>query len=288
VSGVKALVTARPEPHRVVDDDGTAEPYRHHLSIDDRVALEAALEAASEVVAVGIGGDIAEKCVRSALERGADRGIRVAFDPIEGIAGERYATVLARVAAREAPDAVFVGETSSFAGPEIAGLAAAGLDWPSATRVTALGAESLDVAVDVEEGELAVQRKLAVGRQEAIVAAPPVVLGIDSGFTDPDRAPLDTVVAGRRAEIETVALDDVAPGESRFSMSVGTAHVEHVTPNERWGRGRPPREGSVEERIYRMLGRGSGGGGAGGERVDAPPEEAAARVVEYLDERELL
>ncbi len=285
---MRALVTTRPEPHRVVDNDGNAEPYRPQLSIDDRVALSAARDVAEEVTAVGIGGDPAKRCVRAALERGADEGLHVAYDPIEEAAGDKYATVLARVVARESPDAVVVGQSSSFAGSEIATLAGERLDWPTATRVTRLGASNLDAEVAVDRKEIAVQRKLAIGRQEAIVVESPTVLGIDAGYTDPGRAPLTTVVAGQQAEIETVSLEDVAPGESRFSMSVGAATVEDVTPNERWGRGRPPRTGTVEQRIYRMLGRGTDEGTSAGERIDAPPEEAAEQVVDYLRRNGLL
>ena len=285
---MRALVTARPEAHRIVDNDGNAEPHRWHLSVDDRVALEAALDTADGVTAVGIGGETARSCVRSALERGADRGIHVSFDPVEAIAGEKYATVLARTVARESPDAVFVGERSALAGPEIAGLTASKLEWPSVTRVTELGAENLDVSVNVGADELPVQRKLAIGRQEAVVVSPPAVVGVDAGYANPERASLDTAIAGRRADIETVDLTDVAPGESRFSMSVGAATVERVTPNERWGRGRPPRGGTVEERIRRMLGRDDDETTSAGERVDAPPDEAAARVVAFLEDHDLL
>ncbi|NHX37488.1 MULTISPECIES: electron transfer flavoprotein alpha/beta- subunit [Halolamina] len=285
---MKAIVATRPEPHRVVDDDGNAEPYRPQLSIDDRVALAAAHDVAEEVTAVGIGGDPAKRCVRAALERGADEGLHVAYDPIEEAAGDKYATVLARVAARESPDVVVVGQSSSFAGSEIATFVGEQLDWPAATRVTRLGTPNIDTEVTVDQGELAVQRKLAIGRQEAVVVESPTVLGIDAGYTDPDRAPLSTIVAGQQAEIETVPLEDVAPGESRFSMSVGAATMEDVTPNERWGRGRPPRTGTVEQRIYRMLGRGTDEGTSAGERIDAPPEEAAEQVVDYLRRNELL
>jgi electron transfer flavoprotein beta subunit len=285
---MKAIVATRPEPHRVVDDDGNAEPYRPQLSIDDRVALAAARDVAEEVTAVGIGGDPAKRCVRAALERGADEGLHVAYDPIEEAAGDKYATVLARVAARESPDAVIVGQSSSFAGSEIATFVGDQLDWPAATRVTRLGTPNIDAEVTVDQGELAVQRKLAIGRQEAVAVESPTVLGIDAGYTDPDRAPLSTIVAGQQAEIETVPLEDVAPGESRFSMSVGAATMEDVTPNERWGRGRPPRTGTVEQRIYRMLGRGTDEGTSAGERIDAPPEEAAEQVVNYLRRNELL
>lgn len=285
---MKALVATRSEPHRVVDEDGNAEPYRPQLSIDDRVALAAARDVAEEVTAVGIGGETAQRCVRAALERSADEGLHVAYDPIEEAAGDKYATVLARVAARESPDVVVVGQSSSFAGSEIATLVGERLDWPVATRVTRLGTPNIDADVTVDQGELAVQRKLAIGRQEAVVVQSPTVLGIDAGYTDPGRAPLSTIVAGQQAEIETVPLEDVAPRESRFSMSVGPVTLEDVTPNERWGRGRPPRTGTVEERIYRMLGRGSDGGSSVGEQIDTSPEDAAARVVTYLEEHQLL
>lgn len=282
----RALVTARPRPHRVVDHDGGS-PYRWGLSVDDRVALEAALDVADEVVAVGIGGETARDCVRTALERGADRGVHVSFDPIDEVLGQQYATVLARVADREAPDFVVIGERTPFAGAEIAGLAAARLDWPSASRVTEFGGTAVDGPLDLAPDELAVQRKLAIGRQEVVAVTPPAVLGIDAGYATPQRASLETLIDGRRADIETVALADVAPGESRFSMSAGPTTVERVTPNERWGRGRPPRTGTVEARIYRLLGRGATEE-APGERIDAPPEAAADEVVSFLQGRGLL
>jgi electron transfer flavoprotein beta subunit len=291
---MRVVVGVRPAPHRVVDDDGRARPYRFHLGLEDRVAVEAALratDAADEVVAVGVGGDAARSSVRSALEAGVDEGVLVAFDPVDEVLGEKYATVLARAAAREDAELLVVGESSSFMGSEVVGLAAETLGWPAASRVTAVGVGSLDVDLDpdaVADDELALQRKLATGRQEALAVEPPAVLGVDSGFANPRRAPLDVVVAGRRAGIDAIPLEDVAPGESRFSMSVGRATMEDVVPNERWGRGRPPREGTVEERIYRMLGRGSGETGGGGDLVDAPPEEAAERVVAFLRERGLV
>ncbi|ADB62721.1 Electron transfer flavoprotein alpha/beta- subunit (plasmid) [Haloterrigena turkmenica DSM 5511] len=285
---MKAVVGVRPSPHRLIDEGGTARPYRWHASIVDRVALEAALRTAETVVAVGIGGKPAKECVRTALTTGADRGIHVSFDPIEETVAEKYAAVLARVAAREDPDVLYVGEFSPLMDVEVAGLAAETLDWPSTTRITAIGAD--EVLADDEFGanEVAVQRKLDVGRQEVLGVELPAVLGIDSGFANPRRASLETAVSGRRAEIETIPLEDVVPGESRFSMSVGAATIERVVPNERWGRGEPPRGGTVEERIYRMLGRGTAEGQTTGEVVDAPPEEAAERVVEYLRENNLL
>ena len=283
---MKAIIGVRPAPHRVVDDDGVAAPYRWHLGLEDRVALEAALKRAETTVAVGIGGDAARACVRSALEAGVDEGLLVSFEPIEELAAEKYATVLARVTARESADALFVGESAPLMGPEVAGLAGDTLGWPTANHVTAFDADEVAES-DLEAGELAVRRKLATGRQELLAVSPPAVFGIDSGFANPSRSPLQTAMAGRRATIRTIALEDVVPDETRFSMSVGNATVEHVRANERWGRGQPPREGGVEERIYRMLGRDSEERG-GGEVIDDPPEKAAERAVEALREGDLL
>lgn len=285
---MKAVVTTRPAPHRVDATEDGIDPYRWNLGLLDRVALEAALQTAEEVVAVGIGSDRARDAVRSALRRGADDAVLVEYDPIDEAVGEKYAKVLARAAGRERPDALFLGESSPIAGVEIGGMAADHLGWPSVSRSTAIGADEVETDVDVGADELAIQRKLATGRQELVAVEPPVVVGIDGGFANPSRAPLDVVISGGQTEIRTVDLETIAPSESRFSMSVGNAQIESITANERWGRGRPPRSGGVEERIRRMLGRDAGGDEGGTVLEDLPPEEAADRVVAYLRANELL
>jgi electron transfer flavoprotein alpha/beta subunit len=285
---MKAVVTARPAPHRVDAAEDGIDPYRWNLGLLDRVALEAAFQTAEEVVAVGIGSDRARDALRSALRRGADDAVLVEYDPIDEAIGEKYAKVLARAAGRERPDALFLGESSPVAGVEIGGMAADHLGWPAVSRSTAIGADEVEAAVDVGADELAIQRKLATGRQEVVAVEPPTVVGVDGGFANPRRAPLDIVISGGQSEIRTVDLGTIAPSESRFSMSVGNAQIESITANEQWGRGRPPRSGGVEERIRRMLGRDAGGDEAGTVLEDLPPEEAADRVVAYLRANELL
>jgi electron transfer flavoprotein beta subunit len=284
-----AVVGVRSSPHRVDSRDAGIDPYRWRINLLDQVAVEAALRSADEVTVVGLGGDRARDAIRATLRMGADAGVWVAYDPVEEAAGEKYAKVLGRAAGRERADALFVGETAPLMGVEVAGLAGSNLDWPSVSQVTALGSNAVAAEVDPGAGELAAQRKLATGTQEVVVTETPAVLGIDGSFANPRRASFDTAVAGQRAEIRQADLEDVAPGESRFSMSVGRATVESVTPNERWGRGHPPTSGTVEERIRRMLGRGEGGGEGGGELLtDVDPEAAAEHIVEELRARELL
>jgi electron transfer flavoprotein alpha/beta subunit len=283
---MRALVGVRSSPHRVDPADEGIEPYRWHANLPDRVAIEAALQTADEVVVAGIDGDSARDAVRAGLRMGADEGVQVVYDPIEEAIGEKYARVLARTAGRERADALFVGQSAPMMGPEVTGMAAEVLDWPAVSRVTAIGADA--VAADADGPGLPLQRKLGVGKQEVVTVEPPAVVGVDGSFGNPRRAPLDAVIAGGRAEIRTVDLESVAPSESRFSMSIGNATVESVTSNERWGRGRPPQSGGVEERIRRMLGRDAGGDDGGEILDDVSPEEAADRVVDYLEEHDLL
>lgn len=286
---MKAVVTARPSPHRVDATQNGIDTYRWNLGLLDKVAVEAALRTAEEVVAVGIGGDRARDAVRSALRMGVDEGVRVQYDPIDETVADKYAKVLARAAGRERPDALFVGEAAPVMGVEVAGLAADHLDWPSVSRTTAIGGDEVEADVEVGDDELAVQRKLATGRQEVVAAQRPVVVGVDGGFANPRRASLDAVIAGGNAEIRTVDLESLAPSESRFSMSVGNAQIESIAANEQWGRGQPPTSGGVEQRIRTMLGRGSGDGDDGGTVIeDVPPDEAADRVVEYLEANDLV
>jgi electron transfer flavoprotein beta subunit len=283
----RVAVGIRTSPHRVVDEQGVARPYRRQANLPDQVAVEAALRTAEEVVAIGVGGEAVGDAIRTALSMGADRGVHVAYDPIEEAIPEKWATVLARAAAREDVDALLVGESAPLMSGEVVTHAADTLGWPAVTQVTAIG-DDVEGEYDLETDETALQRKLAVGRQEAVATSFPAVLSVHAGYANPRRGSLATAMQGRRTTVEQTALETIAPAEGRFSMSVGRVSVETIQPNTFWGRGDPPRGGGVEERIARMLGRGSTDDRSAGELVDAPPEEAADRVVEFLDANNLL
>ncbi|MEA5388203.1 hypothetical protein VB773_00595 [Haloarculaceae archaeon H-GB2-1] len=286
---MQALVTVRASPHRVRPDpeaEGIA-TYRWLANPADLVALGAALEHASEVVAVGIGGDRAETAIEAALRAGADDAVHVAYDPVGDPLGEKWASVLARTVQRVGGDAVFVGESAPTMGSEVAAIAGRKLGWATTTNVTALGSEAVAGDHAADEDALLVQRRLEPGRQEVLSVDTPAVLGVDSGFANPPRGSLDDVIAGQKADPTRYDLEAVAPGESRFSMSVGSLTRRECTANERVGRGAPP-SGSVEARIRNVMGGASeSGDGGDGERIDAPPAEAAERVAEYLAERDL-
>lgn len=286
-----AVVTVRARPHRVGPDpesEGVA-TRRWLPNPPDMVALEAARRHAETVVAVGVGGDRVAEALEAAARAGADDRVHVAYDPVDEPLDETYAAAFARAVERVGADLAFVGERGPTTGVAVAPSAAERLGWRAATGVTAIGPD--DVAGDHESPAdgLVVQRRLEPGRQEVLAVDRPAVLGVDAGFANPTRGTLDSVVAAQRSEPTTVALDHVAPSLSRFAMSVGGVTRQSVTADDRIGRGAPPRQGTVEERVLRVMGSDADAGSGGdGELVDAPPEEAADRVVEYLASRDLL
>ncbi|MFB6183362.1 MAG: electron transfer flavoprotein alpha/beta- subunit [Haloarculaceae archaeon] len=286
---MKAVVPVRASPHRVgpnPEAEGVA-THRWLANPADLVALEAAERTAETVVAVAVGDDRAKTAVEAAARAGADETLHVSYDPIADPLDETYAAVVARAVERVGGDVAFVGEAGPTTGVAVAPMTADALGWRCATGVTAVG-EDVEGDHDAPEDGLVLQRRLEPGRQEVLTADCPAVVGVDSGFANPTRGTLEDVIAAQQSEPTTVDLERVAPDQSRFGMSVGGVTRREVTANQRVGRGAPPKRGSVEERILRVMGGDDGGDGGDGELVEASPEVAAERVVSLLADRDLL
>src|SRR5579859_4142236 len=98
----------------------------------DSFSVEAALElrdaaGEGEVVAVTVGDEDAEDALLSCLAKGADRGVRIWDDALDGADPMAVARVLAAAVARESPDLVLCGVQSSDAVNGATGIALAGL-----------------------------------------------------------------------------------------------------------------------------------------------------------------
>jgi electron transfer flavoprotein alpha/beta subunit len=230
---------------------------------------------------VGIGGSRAETAIATALRRGVDEGVHIEFDPIDRISGEKYAAVLARTIEREGAKIAILGDSSSLWGTELIGQVGESIGWPALTHVTQIGDEQVARDITSTDERLAIQRKVDTGKQEVLTVDTPAVVGVDSGYANPERASIETVIDSQSRAIRKIPLDRVTPSETRFSMSVGNLQLKGVTPNDQWGSGSPPQAGTVQDRILTMLGR-RGSESSSGELLDKPPEEAAEEVVDYL------
>lgn len=286
---IEAVVPIRPAPHKVLPDAESEgiKTERWLASLSDRVALEAANQEADHIVGVAIGDERSKDALRMALRAGADDAIHVSYDPIEDPLGEKYGNVLAKIIQREQPDLVFVGDDAPTMGVEVPVGAAQLLDWQSVTAVTAIGAEN--VAGEYEsEGDLLVQRRIDIGKQEIIALETPAILGIDQSYANPARGSMQEAIEAQRKHVRQYDLKDIDPGENRFSMSVGSLNRKTIEAYNRVGYGSPPDSGSVTERIHRIMGQRSGEKQRAGELIDGSPDEAAEKVVEYLISHELI
>jgi tripartite-type tricarboxylate transporter receptor subunit TctC len=107
-----------------------------HFSVEEAMLIKEAAGDAAEVVIAIVGNEDADDALRTALAKGADRGVRVWDDALAEADGVAVARVLAKVVEREKPDMVFTGAQSADFGSAVTGMALAGLlGWPHAAVV---------------------------------------------------------------------------------------------------------------------------------------------------------
>ena len=97
-----------------------------HFAVEEGLLIKEASSEGAEVVVVTVGDDDADDALRTALAKGADRGIRIWDEALVEADGITIAKVLAKVVEREAPDMVFTGAQSADFGCATTGMALAG------------------------------------------------------------------------------------------------------------------------------------------------------------------
>src|SRR4051812_38526620 len=128
-------VAAVDEDFELVDGGARVDPDFLEWSLNewDDFSLEAALQLADgdEVVVVTVGDEEAAEGLLTCLAKGADRGVRIWEESLEGADALAVARVLAAAVGRESPDLVLCGVQSSDAVNSATGIGLAGhLDLP--------------------------------------------------------------------------------------------------------------------------------------------------------------
>lgn len=174
-----------------------------HFSVEEALQIKEANGDAPEVVIVTIGDDDADDALRTALAKGADRGIRVWDDDLAEADGVAIAKVLAKVVEREAPDMVFTGAQSADFGHATTGMALAGLlNWPHAAVVS-----KLEYSPGADNATL--NRELEGGLEEVMTVKCPAVLSIQLGINQPRYASLRGIRQARQKDVDELSLDDL-------------------------------------------------------------------------------
>jgi electron transfer flavoprotein beta subunit len=200
------------DDERNVDEDFFEKDLNEfdHFAVEEALLIKEAAEDNAEVVIVTVGDDESDDVLRTALAKGAERGIRVWDDTLADADSIAIAKVLARVVEREQPDMVFTGAQSADFGHATTGMALAGLlGWPHAAVVS-----KLEYKPGAETATL--HRELEGGLEEVMTVTCPAVLSIQLGINQPRYASLRGIRQAKQKPVEELQLDDLglAAGEA--------------------------------------------------------------------------
>ncbi len=256
VVAVKSVATLDDEFE--ILDGVTVDPdsVEHDLNEWDAFSLEEALllrEAAGEgeVVVVTVGDEEAEEALLTCLAKGADRGIRVWDDGLEGAGALAVARVLAAAIAGESPDLVLCGVQSSDAVNGATGIAlAAHLGLSHVAVVKGL-------EYDAGAGTATVERELEGGLVEVLRIGLPALLTIQTGINEPRYANLRAIKQARDKPLERVSPGDLGLDDATIAAAAG-ARVRRLAPPQR---------------------------GEGAEMIGGSATDVAARIAEIVKER---
>jgi electron transfer flavoprotein beta subunit len=191
----------------------------------DEYAIEEALrlkEAQGGTVTVlTMGPASAEDSVRKALAMGADSGVLVTDQSLEGSDAWGTALVLSRAISRLEFDLVFTGMESTDART---GLVPAAL-------AEQLGLPSLTYAskVEIADGKVRVNRQISGGYQE--VEAPcPAVVSVVKGVNEPRYPSLKGIMTAKRKEIQKLSAADLQLDGNSAGKTGEKAKAVDVTP----------------------------------------------------------
>ncbi|WP_455675052.1 electron transfer flavoprotein subunit beta/FixA family protein [Pradoshia sp.] len=193
----------------------------------DEYAVEEAIQVrdaqGGEVTVVTVGGEDAEKELRTALAMGADKAVLINIeDDVED--GDQYTTakILSEYLKEQDIDLIIGGNVaidggSGQVGPRVAGL----LDIPYVTTVTKLeiDGENVTVTRDVE------------GDSEIIETSLPLLITAQQGLNEPRYPSLPGIMKAKKKPLEELELDDLDLEEDEVEAK--TKSIEIYLPAQK-------------------------------------------------------
>ena len=196
-----------PDPNVPGEMDGhrlKREGVQGVLDPGDEFGVEAGLQLkealGGEVTLVSMGPAGAQEAVKRGLSMGADKGVMITDDALQGADALVTARVLAAAIKRNDFDLVIAGveSTDGYTGTLAATLAEL-LDVPQVTFAK---------QIDAQEGSVKVQRQTADGYH--VVESPlPAVLSVTAGVNEPRYASFKGIMAAKKKPVEQLSLGDL-------------------------------------------------------------------------------
>jgi len=222
----------------------------------DRYALEALLRfkdagKVTEVVALTAGPERASAALRTCLATGADRGIHIRDDGLNGADPLSIARAIVAAIKDEGFSLILAGlqaddDNYMMIGPFVARL----LDRPCATA-----AVGLDL---IDGGTARAERELENNRVQVVDLTLPAVITVQTGINEPRYASLKGIMAAKKKEIRTVGLADLKMDAGAIAASAARFKTVRLAP--------PPK-------------------GKGAEILTGPADKVAAELVKRIREK---
>jgi electron transfer flavoprotein beta subunit len=194
-----------------------------------------------EVTVISVGGEEAEKQLRTALAMGADKGVLInTEDDLE--TGDEYTTarILAEYLKDKEADLIFAGNVaidggSGQVGPRVADL----LDIPYVTTITKIqvDGESVSIIRDVE------------GDSEKIETTLPLLVTAQQGLNEPRYPSLPGIMKAKKKPLEELELDDLDLDEDEVEAKTKTIEV-YLPPKKEAGR---VLEGELQNQVKELV-----------------------------------
>jgi electron transfer flavoprotein beta subunit len=208
----------------------------------DNYAVEEAIQLRDKlggsVTVVTVGDEEAEEVLRREMAMGADNGILITDDDIEGSDGQGIAKLLKAEVEKGQYDLIMTGAQADEGAAQVGGMLAAMLDYPYASLVNAIEVK--------DDSTLKVGREIEGGNQEMNEISLPCVLSIQTGINEPRYVGIRGIRKVASLEIPEHGLSDL--GLSASDVGEAAARVkraDYFVPE--MGEGAEMLEGDTEE-----------------------------------------
>jgi electron transfer flavoprotein beta subunit len=216
-----------PDPNVPGEMDGNRlkrEGVQGVLDPGDEFGVEAGLQlkeaSGGEVTLVSMGPAAAQEAVKRGLSMGADKGVIVSDDALQGADALVTARVLAAAIKRNPFDLVIAGveSTDGYTGTLAATLAEL-LDVPQVTFAK---------AIEASEGALKINRQTADGYH--VVETPlPALISVTAGVNEPRYASFKGIMAAKKKPVEQLSVADLGLAGEDVAVK---QNIAELTPAE--------------------------------------------------------
>jgi electron transfer flavoprotein beta subunit len=221
-----------------------------NFSVEEALQLREAT-GEGEVVVVSVGDVEAEEGLRACLAKGANRGVWIWDEGLDGADPLAVARVLAAAVEQESPDLVLCGVQSSDGVHSATGIALAEhLGLPHVAVVKGL-------EYDAAGNTATVERELEGGLVELLRIELPALLTIQTGINEPRYATLRAIKQAKEKPLDVKGLADLGLDGGAVESAAGF-HVRSMSHPDT---------------------------GEGAEMLEGSPPELAARIAEIVKER---